>query len=96
MTGRGHTVVRAAVLRVMGADPPYAASRPLGIEELELTPPGPGEIQVRVRAAGLCHSDLSVIDGRVVVKDGRLATLDLPVLIERHNRLARELVDGPG
>ncbi len=39
---------------------------------------------------------LSVIDGRVVVKDGRLATLDLPVLIERHNRLARELVDGPG
>jgi 8-oxoguanine deaminase len=39
---------------------------------------------------------LSVIDGRVVVKDGRLTTLDLPVLIERHNRLARELVDGPG
>jgi 8-oxoguanine deaminase len=39
---------------------------------------------------------LSVIDGRVVVKDGRLATLDLPVLIERHNRLARELVDGSG
>ena len=39
---------------------------------------------------------LSVIDGRVVVKDGRLATLDLAVLFERHNRLSRELVDGPG
>ena len=38
---------------------------------------------------------LSVIDGRVVVRDGRLATLDLPVLIERHNRLARQLVGGP-
>jgi 8-oxoguanine deaminase len=38
----------------------------------------------------------SVINGRVVVRDGRLSTLDLPVLIERHNRLARELVDGPG
>jgi 8-oxoguanine deaminase len=38
---------------------------------------------------------LSVIDGRVVVRDGRLATLDLPVLIERHNRLARVLVGGP-
>jgi cytosine/adenosine deaminase-related metal-dependent hydrolase len=38
---------------------------------------------------------LSVIDGRIVVRDGRLATLDLPVLIERHNRLARELVGGP-
>ena len=36
---------------------------------------------------------LSVIDGRVVVKDGRLTTLDLPLLIERHNRLARDLVN---
>jgi 8-oxoguanine deaminase len=39
---------------------------------------------------------LSVINGRVVVRDGRLATLDLPVLIEQHNRLARELVGGAG
>lgn len=30
---------------------------------MELAPPGPGEICVRVLAAGLCHSDLSVIDG---------------------------------
>jgi cytosine/adenosine deaminase-related metal-dependent hydrolase len=37
---------------------------------------------------------LSVINGRVVVRDGRLSTLDLPVLIERHNRLARQLVGG--
>ncbi len=37
---------------------------------------------------------LSVINGRIVVRDGRLATLDLPVLIERHNRLARQLVGG--
>jgi 8-oxoguanine deaminase len=34
---------------------------------------------------------LSVIDGKIVVKDGRLATLDLPVVIETQNRLAREL-----
>lgn len=54
---------RAAVLREMGAPGPYAESRPLGIEELELDPPGPGEVLVRVGAAGLCHSDLSVIDG---------------------------------
>lgn len=63
MTDPGGTLVRAAVLREMGAPAPYAISRPLRIEELELSPPGPGEIQVRVRAAGLCHSDLSVIDG---------------------------------
>jgi alcohol dehydrogenase len=47
----------------MGAPPPYARSLPLRIEEVELDPPGPGELLVRVRAAGLCHSDLSVIDG---------------------------------
>jgi len=54
---------RAAVLREMGAEPPYAESRPLEIVELELDPPGPGELLVEVRAAGLCHSDLSVIEG---------------------------------
>ncbi|AFT68719.1 Alcohol dehydrogenase GroES-like domain family [Alloalcanivorax dieselolei B5] len=54
---------RAAVLREMGAQRPYKTSQPLKIEELELDAPGHGEILVRVRAAGLCHSDLSVIDG---------------------------------
>ena len=36
---------------------------------------------------------LTVIDGRIVVREGRLETMDLPVLVERHNRLARDLVD---
>lgn len=55
--------VRAAVLREMGLSAPYAESRPLRIETLELDDPGPGELRVRVLAAGLCHSDLSVIEG---------------------------------
>ncbi|MCX7902636.1 MAG: alcohol dehydrogenase catalytic domain-containing protein, partial [Burkholderiaceae bacterium] len=55
--------VRAAVLDRMGVEPPYAQTRPLAIEELDLAPPGPGEVLVRIRAAGLCHSDLSVING---------------------------------
>lgn len=55
--------IRAAVLREMGAPPPYAESRPLEVMEVELDPPGAGELLVRVAAAGLCHSDLSVIDG---------------------------------
>lgn len=55
--------VRAAVLREMGIPGPYAESRPLQIEELDLAPPGPGEMRVRMLAAGLCHSDLSVING---------------------------------
>ena len=54
---------RAAVLTRMGAPAPYAASRPLEVVEVELAPPGPGEVLLRMRAAGLCHSDLSVIDG---------------------------------
>lgn len=55
--------VRAAVLRTMGLPAPYAQSRPLSIEEVELAGPGPGEVLVKVRAAGLCHSDLSAING---------------------------------
>jgi alcohol dehydrogenase len=47
----------------MGLPAPYAESRPLEIAELELDGPGRGELLVRVGAAGLCHSDLSVIDG---------------------------------
>ena len=56
-------IVRGAVLREMRLPRPYAESRPLSVEEVELAPPGPGELLVRIRAAGLCHSDLSVIDG---------------------------------
>lgn len=55
--------VKGAVLREMGLPAPYAKSQPLKIETLELGGPGPGELRVKVRAAGLCHSDLSVIDG---------------------------------
>ncbi|MBA6115180.1 8-oxoguanine deaminase [Pseudomonas sp. NC26] len=40
------------------------------------------------------HVDTSVINGRVVVRGGRITTVDLPVVLERHNRLARQLVTG--
>ncbi|MCY1306210.1 8-oxoguanine deaminase [compost metagenome] len=36
----------------------------------------------------------SVINGRVVVQGGRLVTVDLPRVLERHNRLAHQLVSG--
>src|SRR6478752_4055715 len=55
--------IKAAVLSAMGAEAPYTASKPLTIERLQLGGPGPGEVLVRIRAAGLCHSDLSVITG---------------------------------
>lgn len=55
--------VRAAILEEIGAPPPYAASLPLGVHEAELEEPRAGELLVRVEAAGVCHSDLSVVDG---------------------------------
>src|SRR6185437_7074765 len=55
--------IRAAVLEEMGLDAPYARSRPLTIQEFDLDGPGQDEVLIRVAAAGLCHSDLSVING---------------------------------
>ena len=53
----------AAVLHKMERSLPYANSQPMVIEELELEGPGEGEVLVEVKGAGLCHSDLSVING---------------------------------
>ena len=55
--------IQAAVVREMGRPMPYAQSRPVEITEVELDNPGFGEVLVRMKAAGLCHSDLSVING---------------------------------
>jgi alcohol dehydrogenase len=54
---------KAAVLRTIGAQRPYAQSKPLSIEDVNLAPPKPIEMLVRIAGAGLCHSDLSVING---------------------------------
>lgn len=47
--------MKAIVMRGIG--------EPLSVEELELTAPGPGEVEVRIEAAGLCHSDLHYLSG---------------------------------
>jgi len=53
----------AAVLYETGLPRPYTESSPLVVNEINLEPPGKGEVLVEISAAGLCHSDLSVIDG---------------------------------
>jgi alcohol dehydrogenase len=53
----------AAVLRSVTDRRPYGQSRPMQLEEVELLPPRAGELLVRVGAAGVCHSDISVVDG---------------------------------
>ena len=47
--------VRAAVLHAVG--------EPLTIEDVDLAPPGPGEVRVRMHASGVCHSDWNVVTG---------------------------------
>ncbi|WP_102144103.1 alcohol dehydrogenase catalytic domain-containing protein [Mycobacterium hubeiense] len=58
--------IRGAVLEQIGLPRPYRDSTPLTVDELDLAPPEDGELLVRIEAAGLCHSDLSVVDGNRV------------------------------
>lgn len=55
--------ITGAVLEEVGRSGPYAETAPITVSELELAPPGTGELLVRMEAAGVCHSDLSVVDG---------------------------------
>ena len=55
--------IRAAVLEEIGIERPYANTLPLRVQVVDLDGPGPGEVLVKMAVAGLCHSDLSVIDG---------------------------------
>jgi Zn-dependent alcohol dehydrogenase len=57
------TSVRAAVLMRSGDPGPFASTEPIQIRELKLDQPGAGELTIKIHAAGLCHSDLSVING---------------------------------
>lgn len=55
-------LMKAAVLREQGKPRPYASSKPMTIETVDLDPPGPGEVLYKIIGAGLCHSDLSTIE----------------------------------
>lgn len=54
---------RAAVLYASEYPTPFAQSQPFHVEDVEVIPPGHGEVLVEMVGAGLCHSDLSVFDG---------------------------------
>ncbi|MBC7495909.1 MAG: alcohol dehydrogenase catalytic domain-containing protein, partial [Sphingomonadaceae bacterium] len=55
--------IDAAILDEHGIAAPYAATRPLRLATLDLAAPRPGELLLRIDAAGVCHSDLSVVNG---------------------------------
>ena len=51
--------MKAAVMR--------ANQAPLELEDIRIDDPGPGEVLVRVAASGICHSDLTVLEGGLPV-----------------------------
>lgn len=55
--------ITATLLDRTGHSGPFAQTRPLRLAEIDLAPPGADEMLVKIEAAGLCHSDLSVING---------------------------------
>src|SRR5260370_34388287 len=59
----------------------------LAVEDVDLPEPGPGQAQVAVRAAGVCHSDLSMINGTV--------TPDFPLILG-HEAAGVVMATGPG
>ncbi len=79
--------MRAAILHEQGCPRPYSHSMPMTIEELDLEIPREGEVLIEMVAAGLCHSDLSTIEG---LRPRRLPT----VLGHEGGGIVREI--GPG
>ena len=59
---------KAAVIRTNSAKRPYAESLPLSVEEILIEPPRENEVLVKIHGAGLCHSDLSVINGSRIMQ----------------------------
>jgi S-(hydroxymethyl)glutathione dehydrogenase/alcohol dehydrogenase len=51
--------MKAAVMRANAA--------PLEFEEVKIDDPGPGEVLLKTAASGICHSDLSVLEGKIPV-----------------------------
>lgn len=57
------TTIQGAVLTASMQAQPWATSRPIEIQDIALQAPEAGEIRVRIEAASICHSDLSVVNG---------------------------------
>ena len=55
--------MKAAIVFDQGLPKPYSESAAVQVEQVDLTGPGNTEVLVRIVAAGVCHSDLSVVNG---------------------------------
>jgi alcohol dehydrogenase, propanol-preferring len=75
------TTMKAAVVRAFG--------KPLVIEDVPVPVPGPGEILVKTRACGVCHTDLHAASGDWPVKP-------VPPFIPGHEAAGVVAALGPG
>ncbi len=88
------TDIRGAVLERIGSPRPYADSRPISISDVDLLPPGDDEVQIRIEAAGVCHSDLSVVDGNRVRPTPMLLGHEAAGIVERVGARVADLAVG--
>src|SRR3954452_17847943 len=65
-----------------------SATRALEVEQVPVPMPGPGEVVVRVKACGICLSDVHLIDGSL--------PSDLPVVTPGHEAAGVIAAIGPG
>ncbi len=87
--------ITAVFLASPGHAGPYSDTKPLTLAEIDLAPPGPDELLVKIEAAGLCHSDLSVINGdrprpmpMAIGHEAVATVLSCGAHVAAHNRLA--------
>jgi D-arabinose 1-dehydrogenase-like Zn-dependent alcohol dehydrogenase len=66
----------------------YADTKRIIVEDTEIPTPGPGEVLVKVAFCGICHSDLSLINGTFPNR--------LPVITQGHEASGTVAALGPG
>lgn len=74
--------------RTMRAERFYADTRTVIVEDVPIPEPGPGEVLVKVAYCGICHSDLSLIDGTFPAQ--------VPVVTQGHEASGTIARLGPG
>ncbi len=82
--------IKGSVFEEIGRVQPYCTSRQITICDLELDDPQPGEVLIRIEAAGICHSDLSVVN---VARVRHVPMLFVHEVAERIKRLGEGIDD---